>query len=1421
MYLIYDTETTGLPKDYNAPVSDSDNWPRLVQIAWQLHDETGKLVSNHNYIVKPEGFDIPYNSVKIHGITTERAQEEGEDLDFVLEEFEKEIARCEWVIGHNIEFDVNITGAEFYRRQKESQQTQKHICDTKDESTEFCAIPGGRGGKFKWPTLTELHNKLFGVGFDDAHDAAYDVDATAKCFFGLLNEGVIVPIGERDPSTITYDAPELAAANFAVAAPELEVVDVIKQGQKASIKGLEDAVFVHLHCHSQFSVLQATSQIGAMVDQAKALGMPAIALTDHGNMMAAFHFVRAALKADIKPILGCEFNLCKDRKDKSIKDDGYQTVLLAKNKAGYHNLAKLASYANIEGFYYLPRIDREVLLEYKGDLIATTGGLWGEIPSLILNVGEGPAEEAFLWWKEHFGEDFYVELTRHGVEEEQVVNDVLLKFCEKHDVKYFASNNTYYTTQDESQAHDILLCVKDAESVNKPKKYIGKRGREFRYGFPNDEFYIKSQDEMKKLFADLPDSILNIQEICDKIEAYELAREVLLPAYDIPEEFVSPEDAEDGGKRGENAFLRHLTYEGAKKRYHVITEEIQERLDFELATIERTGYPGYFLIVQDFTTAAREMGVSVGPGRGSAAGSAVAYCVGITNVDPIKYDLLFERFLNPDRVSLPDIDIDFDDEGRQSVIDYVIDKYGANQVAQIITYGTMAAKSSIRDTARVLELPLPDADRIAKLVPDIKLGKLFSLDEKDLSEKLKNNPEQIQMANDLKAISLGSDLTAQTLNQARVLEGSVRNVGIHACGVIITPADITNYVPVALAKDSSMYCTQFDNSVVEDAGLLKMDFLGLKTLTLIKDAVVNVRERHGVELDPDNFSLEDEETYALFTRGETVGIFQYESAGMQKYLRELKPTVFADLIAMNALYRPGPLEYIPSFIKRKHGDEEITYDVDACKEYLEETYGITVYQEQVMLLSQSLAGFTKGEADVLRKAMGKKIFSLLEQLKPKFIEQGAERGHNKDSLAKIWKDWEAFAAYAFNKSHSTCYAWIAYQTAYLKAHYPAEYMASVLSNNMNDIKQVSFFMEECQRMGLEVLGPDVNESKLKFTVNDEGAIRFGLAAMKGSGGAAVQGVIDERLANGPYKDIFDFATRVNLKVVNKKTFEVLAQAGGFDCFEGCHRRQYLHSIDGEATLIEKVIKYANKMAHEADSAQASLFGGEGGVEVPAPKIAECEPFTTFEKLNIEKEVVGLYITGHPLDVYKLEIENFCTCTVNLVEDYKGRDINVAGIVTKYQERMTKKGKPFGLFSIEDYNGAIDMAMFGEDWLKNKMFLEMGTFVFLRGNVQERYNSPGLWEFRPMHAELLSDVRQKMCKGVTLNIDASTIDDLYMSELTDIVSLNPGDLPLKVNIYDVLENMNVDMFSRKYKIEASNEFFEDLKRLKRTSYKVLS
>ncbi|MFL0353494.1 DNA polymerase III subunit alpha [Xanthomarina sp. GH4-25] len=1451
MYLIFDTETTGLPKRWDAPITDTDNWPRCIQIAWQLHDDMGNCIEHQDYLIQPEGFNIPYDAEKIHGISTELAQEQGASLVEVLEKFNHALAKTKFVVGQNVKFDLNIMGAEFVRENIDNQLQELPVLDTCTEHTaSLCQLPGGRYGKFKLPTLTELHQFLFNKPFAEAHNATADVEATTRCFLELIrrqeytNEELDVQpdyfknFSEVNPKEIQLIGlkhinlkQESAKINKRI--QDKQSVDLSEAEIKENITELADVEFVHLHNHSQFSVLQSTISIPDLVTAAAEQNMPAVALTDHANMMGAFHFVKAVnnhnktiqaknkqaieegvkptLK-EIKPILGCEFFVCEDHSDKSRKDNGYQIVLIAKNKNGYHNLAKLSSHAFVDGFYYLPRIDKKLIQQYKEDLIVLTGNLYGEVPSKVLNIGENQAEEALLWWKQEFGEDLYIELMRHNQEDENRVNPVLIEFSKKHDIKLVATNNTYYCKQEDANAHDILLCVKDGEKQATP---IG-RGRGYRYGMPNKEYYFKSSEEMKNLFKDIPEAISNIQEVVDKVEAFQLARDVLLPAFDIPEEFKNEEDIIDGGKRGENAYLRHLTYEGAKKRYPELTDEIKERLDFELSVIENTGYPGYFLIVEDFIREARNMDVSVGPGRGSAAGSVVAYCLKITNIDPLKYNLLFERFLNPDRVSMPDIDIDFDDEGRSRVMDYVIEKYGSNQVAQIITYGTMAAKSSIRDTARVLDLPLFDADRIAKLIPTMsKLHKIFGADEKGLKNMFR--AEDLEKVNQLLNISDGDDLEAETVNLARMLEGSVRNTGIHACGVIITPDDITKFVPVATAKDSDLYVTQFDNSVVEDAGLLKMDFLGLKTLTLIKDTVKIVKAKHNILLDPDTFPLDDEKTYELFQKGETVGVFQYESPGMQKHLKELKPTVFEDLIAMNALYRPGPMEYIPSFTRRKHGDEDIEYDLPAMEEYLKETYGITVYQEQVMLLSQKLAGFTKGEADVLRKAMGKKQIAVLDKMKPQFIEQAGEKGHDKDKLEKIWKDWEAFASYAFNKSHSTCYAWIAYQTAYLKAHYPAEYMAAVLSNNMNDIKQVTFFMEECKRMKLNVLGPDINESYYKFSVNQDYAVRFGMGAIKGVGHGAVKTIVKNRKEDGNFKSIFDFSKRIDLRAANKKAFENLALAGGFDCFENTHRAQYFHDDGDGITFLEKAIKYGAKHQENENSSQVSLFGEASNVQIAEPLVPPCEEWGTMEKLAREKEVVGIYISGHPLDDFRIEMKTFCNANLALLKDlevFLNRELTFGCVVSDVQHRVSKQGKGWAIFTVEDYTDSFEFRIFGEEYLKFRHFLLKNSFIYVKLFVREGWinretgkKSDPRIQFNSF--QLLHDVMDTYAKKLSIQLQVSDLQEERIRKLKELITMHAGDNLLNFIIYDTEEQIKLNMPSRKQKVKISQELLDEL------------
>ncbi len=1429
MYLIFDTETTGLPKRWDAPITDTNNWPRCVQIAWQLHDEMGKLIEHQDYLVQPDGYNIPYDAERIHGISTELAQADGVSLAEVLDKFNTALSKTKFIVGQNLGFDINIMGCEFHRLDIESPMAKIPVLDTCTEVTaSLLRLPGGRGGKFKLPTLTELHQYLFQVPFNEAHNATADVEATTRCFFELIRTEVFTKkelqveqhyfedFQLKNPKSIPLIG--LQHINLKAASEKIRqqigdqnTVPITKQTLSENKQLLVDSDFVHLHNHTQFSVLQSTISVAALVKKTAELKMPAVAITDFSNLMGAFHFVRDILnhnktaevknatavengeeptEVNIKPIVGCEFFVCEDHQDKSRKDNGYQIVFLAKTKKGYHNLAKMSSLAHTDGSYYVPRIDKTIIKKYKEDLIVLSGNLYGEIPNKILNLGENQAEEALIWWKEQFADDFYIELMRHNQEDENRVNEGLITLAKKHEVKLIATNNTFYIEKDNANAHDILLCVRDGEKQATP---IG-RGRGYRFGLSNQEYYFKSGEEMKKLFTDLPEAISNCTEIVDKIEIYSLARDVLLPKFEIPIEFEVPEDKEDKGVRGENAYLKHLTFLGANRRYAEITPEIQERIDFELLTIQNSGYPGYFLIVQDFIAEARKMDVSVGPGRGSAAGSVVAYCLGITNIDPLLYNLLFERFLNPDRVSLPDIDIDFDDEGRSKVMDYVIHKYGKSQVAQIVTYGTMAAKSAIRDTARVLDLPLFEADKIAKLIPNMIPSK-WSLSRflKDAEGEIKKvlRPEDFENIKQLIELSSSVDLSGETIQQAKILEGNLRNTGIHACGVIITPSDITDFVPIGTAKDSDLYVTQFDNSVVESAGLLKMDFLGLKTLTLIKDTVKLVKYRTGKDINPDEFPIDDAKTYQLFQRGETVGIFQYESAGMRKYLRELKPTVFNDLIAMNALYRPGPIAYIPSFIKRKNGEEPIEYDLVVCEELLKDTYGITVYQEQVMLLSQKLADFSKGDADVLRKAMGKKQKDVLDKMKPKFINQAAAKGHAEDKLEKIWKDWEAFAEYAFNKSHSTCYAWIGYQTAYLKANYPAEYMAAVLSNNMSDIKQVSFFMEECKRMGLQVLGPDVNESFYKFTVNENYAVRFGIGAVKGVGMGAVATIVENR-KSGKYKSIFDLAKRIDLRAANKKAFENLALAGGFDSFAGTSRAQYFHDDGDGITFYEKAIRYGAKFQENENSSQVSLFGEASDVQIPEPTVPPCEDWSTMEKLAKEKEVVGIYISGHPLDDFRFEMDYFCNSkleTLKNLEQHINKNLTFGGIITNVQHRIAKNGKGWGSFTLEGYDESYEFKIFGEEYGKFKHFFIQNNFTFIRVLVKEGWadketGKKGEPRMQFMLVHYLQDVLQLFAKKLILSLNVNQLNEALILKLNQTFQANKGDNTVTFEVLEV-------------------------------------
>jgi DNA polymerase-3 subunit alpha len=1187
--------------------------------------------------------------------------------------------------------------------------------------------------------------------------------------------------------------------------------------------------FIHLHSHTQYSLLDGAASISGMYKKAAADGMKALTITDHGNMFGVFNFVAEAGKhkladgSPVKPIVGCEFYVVEDRFVQSFtkekKDKRYHQLLIAKNADGYKNLMKLCSLGYVEGLYgKYPRIDKTLIEKYHQNLIATTCCIGAEVPQAILKKGEDEGRKIFEWYLNLFGEDYYIELQRHGMEEQEKLNAILLKWSKEYNVKVICTNDSHYVDQQDSNAHDILLCINTGEKQSTPtnKEFsdddVSVKGK--RFAFFNDQFYFKTQQEMSELFKDVPHAVENTLDVFHKVEHLNLKKDILLPNFPIPKEFQIHAD----GVLNQWEYLKHITLEGAHKRYKELTPEIEERINFELHTIKTMGFPGYFLIVADFIKAGRDMGVIIGPGRGSAAGSVVAYCIGITNIDPIAYNLLFERFLNPDRKSLPDIDTDFDDVGRQKVIDYVVDKYGKNQVAQIVTYSTMAAKVSIKDVARVLDLPLSESLALTKLVsdrPGTELDRLLHapLDGKDsLKEKEAYSSEEIEDAKRLRKIYEGDTLESKVLHEAEKLEGGMRGTGVHAAGIIIAPKDLTEIIPVATSKDTDLYLTQYEGKVIEDAGVIKMDFLGLKTLTIIRDALQLIKQNHGIEIDIDAIPLDDKKTFELYQRAETNGTFQFESAGMQKYLKDLKPDKFDDLIAMNALYRPGPIAYIPNYILRKHGKEKISYDLPEMEEYLKDTYGITVYQEQVMLLSQKLADFSKGDADVLRKAMGKKDRKTLDKMKGAFMQGAQAKNLEAKKLEKIWTDWEAFAQYAFNKSHSTCYAFVAFQTAYLKANYPAEYMSAVLTNNQGNIDKITFFMEECRRMGIRVKGPDINESDVKFSVNQSGEIRYALSAIKGVGEAAVEAIVDERKKNGAYKSIYDLTRRANLRAVNKKALEALGYAGAFDSFTNYHRAQYFlpDKKDG-LSLLDKAARYGSNIQGSGASQQNSLFGEtQGGVNLTEPTSFGSNEWSLLEKLKKEKEVTGLYISGHPLDDYRLEIKTFTNCTLNDIEKVKNRDIKIAGIVTTTETKISKNGNQYCKFTLEDFNGSYTFTLFGKDYLNFKTFIETSNaMLHVAGRYQQRWNNENEFEFKITKIDLLSEIRSKLTKFLTLEISSLEVSDKLINEINSIISKYPGKTKLRIKFVDEEEGIVVGASSSTKAIELNNDLFREL------------
>ena len=1483
MYLIFDTETTGLPLNFTKPIDGLDSWDsaRCVQIAWQLHDSYGELIDSANDIINPDGFEIPLESIEIHHVSNEIALNHGIPIAKALNKFSQALSKSLFLIGHNIDFDINVLDSEYIRLNKPTPIVDFKIIDTMKTTIDFCQLnfgfkgvvqslhPNGQwktkdgipmykfkvevqntiSGKieeglihkksekkpnfnigqsisytinnkgtiklrkgFKPPKLEELYNKLFNDDYlvEHAHNGAADVNATARCFFEILRKRII----SHENCDITQDCindfltkntqsiqlsdidlgpTAIKESNSAITSQHNKIIDCNNN------QDVQESTFPYsqIRCHTSYSLLQSTISVKKLVEKVSSLGMSSVGITDYGNLFGAFEFVSSCYENNIKPILGCEFYLVDDRKKRKFtlqnKDKRVSQVLYAKNKNGYQNLCKISSYGYIDGLYSgFPRVDKALIQQYKDDLIATTSGIYGEIAQLIINGQSARAKECFLWWYNEFKDDFFIEISRNDVKFENEINKTLLSWSEEYGVKYLPANRVHYLEKTDAQAHDALLCVKNGELLSTTKgQGYGKR-----FGFENENFYFKSNKEMNILFSDLQDTHKYLHDFIQKFESYKLERDILLPKYDLPDKFDN-----------QNDYLKYLCDIGAKKKYGIVNQAVVNRIDFELNTIEKTGYPGYFLIVQDIIQQAKKMNVSVGPGRGSVGGSVVAYCLDITAVDPLKYDLLFERFLNPERVSMPDIDIDFDDVGRSKLINWVVEKYGANQVAQIITYGKMAAKSSIRDMGRVLNIPLNEVDKLAKKIPNISLNSIFSLTQKELAEKL--NREDLNKIKELLDLVNQNQSADALMKLACLTEGSIRNLGLHACGIIITPNDITDHIPVCKSSDSNLLITQFDNSVVERAGMLKMDFLGLNTLSQIKDAVFLIKKRHNIDIDIDNIDIEDSKTFELYQSGSTSGTFQFESAGMRKHLRALKPDKFEDLIAMNALYRPGPMEYIPNFIERKHGREQINYDLPIMEKYLGNTYGVTVYQEQVMKLSQELAGFSEGKADVLRKAMGKKKKNILDGLKEDFFTGCKERKHDLKKVEKIWKDWEAFASYAFNKSHSTCYSFISFQTAYLKAHYPEEFMASLLTHHMNDLSKLSQYMDECKRMDINVVSPDLNESFINYSVNDNNQIRFGLGAIKGVGSIAAASIIQERKNNGIYKNFIDFIKRVDGKVVNKRVLEALALGGAFDTLVSVNRANFFTKINNQ-TFIELVIQFRTQFSKHNDTRNQLEMFDDATMETMTqePELGNLDKWDKFELLDKEKEVLGIYLSGHPLDDYAIEVKQFCSNQIKDI-DLFNKPINnftFSGYVQSHVERMGRNNKPYGVLALEDYSGTKEFRLFGDQYIKFRNYFIIGSLLYFSASIVKR-SWDGELNLKINEVYLLSDVADKLIKEIFFMIPLDILNEDLINNIERVIQKYPGKHNLKLNVFH--EKVFLNFLSKKYQVRICLDLINDM------------
>ncbi len=1420
MFLIFDVETTGFIEGKNIDFSDLSKFPRIVQLAFQIHSKEGKLIEQYSSIVKPEGFEIPYASAKVHKITTERAVAEGKSLHNVMDKFIAALKETTVLVGHNIiSFDILVFKAELLRLALSSDIDSKIIIDTctNNEIVNYCQLAGGRGAGYKLPKLEELYEKLFVEKFNLAHNAAFDVEANAHAFFELLKRNIITVSGVSS-NVIQYEAPELTDLyNYekdfhAVKTKEANALDsqIVIEKQIAS-----NLPFVSLHNHTVYSVGQSTTDVTDLVKKAAEYNMKGLAITDLGYMAGVMDFYDAIkstnksiqkkneelikqgnpAKQEIKPIIGCEFYLCDNIFDKNEKRYNYQTPILAKNAIGYSNLCKLSSLAFIDGFYYVPRIDTERLLQNKEGLIVLSGWIYGEIPQVLMKEGEQKAEEKILWYKEAFAENFYLELNDHGLEDEKYINEFLIRMSKKHNIKAIAANNNFYLNMEHGEYYDVLLCVKSGEQKSKP---IGK-GSGKRDGLLNNEFYFKTPFQMQQLFSNFPECIENTSQLVDTIEVFPVEKPVVLPQFEIPKDF-SQQHSNLNGVDLECEYLKYLAYQGAKRKYQEIDEEVKNRLDYELEVIKKMGFPGYFLIVSDILLYGRNVGIRIGPGRGSAAGSIVAYCLDITNVDPIKYNLLFERFLNPDRISMPDIDIDIADDRREELIEYIIEKYGRERVANIITFATLGGKSAIRDTARTLGIEPSDINRIAK-----EFGKLEDLGIDNLSDL--NNPDKIDFttyadssqmsANQLKESFkktynefLKSDSKSkEILKYANGINGCFRHTAKHACGLIIAPKNLSEIAPLAKDTKSGQVITQFNVNVAEKAGLLKMDFLGLTTLSIITETLKYIKENKGLDIDIDSISLSDKATYNIFKNAHTDEIFQFESPGMKKHLKNLKPDAINDLVAMNALYRPGPMKYIDSYIKRKHGVEKIEYELPEMEEILKETYGITVYQEQVMLLSQRLAGFTKGQADELRKAMGKKKLDVLEKMSKDFFEGCEKNNLDLKKVEKIWEDWKDFASYAFNKSHSVCYTLLAYQTAYLKAHFPSEFMCASL-NTKTSTESISKVLNECKRMKIQILPPDINESDKKFKAMKNGNIRFGISMIKNVGENFADEVIEDREKNGEFHHVFELAERLSSKVLNKKNIENLAYAGALDCFKDTTRAMFLTAGKDGITLTEKLSKYADSIQKQKTTQTTSLFdvsaSTDDAFQKQYPTVETISEWDFKTKLYYENQVTGFYISGIPLDEYNILLKHIPTIPISEINDniesYKDKRVSLAGWIVKVERGKTKTGKPFMSITLED-NSATTKLYIREEFA-NVIKDNSLQSLLVRGNVEvSKYTERT--EFRIDKIYDLEDVLlRKSVLSVWVQVNQITPQFINDFQKITIRSQSPQSLPFTITISDV-------------------------------------